>query len=512
MKLAANIPVFLLCCALAGCSLPRLTMTPATEEILPEVATAIAENSNRGVPETTGLTRQLESPYLGSRVPIRSRETPAPLPQIVHTNIDLTYVEPTAISAIGQEIARETGLQVVVSEELLTKEIPDLSWSGPARGALDHLAARLGIHWRWRKQRIELYQTELRFWTIYAPIVDSKWTATVGLSGSVQSGTGGGSNLQANDNVSVSMTTASFWDQLETTIQGLLSSSGKATLNRQSGELTVVDTPNVLQRIDEWVERKNQELTSQVVVKIDLYEVERDDSSSSGLNLTRLLTNLGGRGIYEIRTDTDNTGSYFTFNYNRSPDNPDETRSIEALIRNSAGDDRVSKLTSSVIRGLNGQPVPVFFGDEISYLERRDIVQEDSQSSVRLIPGKLQDGIALNMVPRILPESNQLMLNITIRTTRVKEIKRFPADALPSDPVIQLPDLESRSLLLPVLLQSGETLVVAGLDTARSAARKSTGILSKSDNSQVKRSSMILLITPFIIRPPIEIAGRVEWR
>ena len=482
-----------------------------SESHLPEVNVAMTEHHARGLPASVQLTRQIDSPYYGSKVPIRSTDTATSPPEDIESLIALTYVEPTAVYEIGQAIAQETGLKVVVSNEIATQEISDLSWNGPANGALDHLAARLGIHWRWRKQHIELYRTDLRFWLIYAPIVNSEWTATVGLSGSVQSGSSG-SNLQANDKVSVSMTTATFWDQLEATIQGFLSTSGTATLNRQSGELIVADTPDVLDRLDDWVKRKNKELTSQVVVKIDLYEVERNDSSSSGLNLSTLLTNLSGRGIYEFGTDSDEIGSYFTFKYKRPSQSQEETRNVEALIRNSAGDDRVSKLTSSVIRGLNGQPVPVFFGDERSYLERRDIVREDTLSSVRLIPGKLQDGIALNMVPRILSDTNQLMLNITIRTTRVKEINRFPADALPSDPMIQLPDLESRSLLLPVLLHSGETLVVAGLDTARTSAKRAHGILSKSDNSQTKYSSLILLITPFIIRPPAEFAALPNWQ
>ena len=38
--------------------------------------------------------------------------------------------------------------------------------------------------------------------------------------------------------------------------------------------------------------------------------------------------------------------------------------------------------------------MPLFFGDERSYLERRDVVTEEGVTSVRLVPGKLQDGIA----------------------------------------------------------------------------------------------------------------------
>ena len=167
---------------------------------------------------------------------------------------------------------------------------------------------------------------------------------------------------------------------------------------------------------------------------------------------------------------------------------------------------QVAKLTSTVLRGMNGHPIPVFFGDETSYLERRDVVNEDGLTTVRLVPGKLQDGIALNILPRILRDTDRLSLNITVRTTRIKGISRFPADAGPNDPVIQLPDLESRSVLLPVLLRSGETLFVAGLDTSRTNDSSSSGIFSRQSKAQTRRSSLVLLITPRIVRQPLELA------
>ena len=94
-----------------------------------------------------------------------------------------------------------------------------------------------------------------------------------------------------------------------------------------------------------------------------------------------------------------------------------------------------------------------------------------------------------------------------MRTTRIKGINRFPADAGPNDPVIQLPDLESRSVLLPVMLRTGETLFVAGLDTTRASRTKSRGILSRSNKTETRRASLVMLITPRIIPPPLEITA-----
>ena len=221
-----------------------------------------------------------------------------------------------------------------------------------------------------------------------------------------------------------------------------------------------------------------------------------------------MLRKAFGDDVYSIDFSSDDTGSLvgFQFKNNQEPEKRHHRHRCHPP-RNAAGDGKISKLTSTVVRGLNGQPVPLFFGDERSYLERRDVVTEEGITSVRLVPGKLQDGIALNILPNVLPDTGQLMLNITLRTTRIKGINRFPADAGPNDPVIQLPDLESRSVLLPVMLRTGETLFVTGLDTTRASRTKSRGILSRSNKAETRRASLVLLITPRIIPPPLEITA-----
>ena len=509
MKEITFITVVLL--AVTGCQLPLSTTERAHRDEKAIQSKIDNSRTSRNPLPSKKLTHTTNQSWIGHQIPMRRKKIPETIPEQLERKVDMTYVEPVTVREIGKLIASETEIAVNVASNIQNSLISDVDWRGPASAALDHITGRLGFSWNYIDGRVEIFHTKPDSWTIYAPAVTARWQASVGLSGSVQGGIGG-STLQAQDKVVISMDTAEFWNQLESTVQGLLSDVGKFVLNRQSGELTVVDIPHALHVIGEWVASKNEELSTQVQVHVELYEVERSDNALAGYDIRGIMKEAFGKSAAEIEFGSDDRGSLFGFRITHSPSNATDNTDIGLILRDATSDTRISKLTSTVIRGINGIPVPVFFGDETSYLERRDVVTDEGLTTVRLIPGKLQDGIALNMVPRILPNTDRLMLNITVRTTRIKGISRFPVDAGPKDPVIQLPDLESRSILLPVLLQSGETLFVAGLDTSRVTDSGSKGIFNKESKIDSRRASLVLMITPYIIRLPSELFGNTISR
>lgn len=451
------------------------------------------------------LTIDSDRSYLGDLVPRRIDERSVAVNPKLKLPIQITYVEPVTLSELGRLIASQTGVSVTVDSDIAGHELPDIHFSGTVEQGLDYVTDRMGYAWSGSGDRIRVFATTLRIWKLLAPVAESKWQATVGLSGSVQS-SAGGSDLRAQDQVVFTADSSDFWEQVDATIMSLLTPAGRHALNIETGDLVVIDTPDALDRIDRWIKLKNRGLATQVMLSIELYEIEQSSDAHSGFNLQGALQQAFGDDLYSLKFESDDQGDLVGFQFkNNQPPDSDRT-DISTVLRYAVGDGSVSKLTSTVIRGLNGQPVPVFFGDERSYLERREVVTNEGVPSVRLIPGKLQDGIALSILPNVLQDSGRMTLNITMRTTRIKSISRFPADAGPDDPVIQLPDLESRSVLLTVLLRNGETLFVAGLDTTRNSSSGSDGILSRRKQSDTRKASLVMLITPRIIPPPTEVA------
>ena len=179
--------------------------------------------------KSSALTQESQLSWPGIRTPIRASEPPtAPLPELQET-IDMQIVDQLSLEEVGSLLAAQTGITITVADDIRGTTLDDMSWRGTAAGALDYLSTRLGFRWRVRDGRVQIYYTDHQSWTIYAPVVSAQWQATVGLSGQV-SGGGGGSDLQAKDQVVITMDTADFWPQLETTIAGLLSPAGRSTL------------------------------------------------------------------------------------------------------------------------------------------------------------------------------------------------------------------------------------------------------------------------------------------
>ncbi len=452
------------------------------------------------------LVSETETAWPGSRRPVQVVPESETLPQL-QTRIDFAFAEPVTLLRAARVLSEHTGVRIEIAPELAGISLNGVDWSGTAADGLDSLTSRTGAYWSVRNRRVRIFRTKLASWTLYAPSIIATWQASVRLS-SPTSTTAENSVGESGDEVGMRLDTADFWSQLEASVTALVSGSGVVTLNSQTGELIVVDTPPVLERVDRWVRQKNRELATQVAIHVEMYEISRSADSVRGINFEGLFQEAVGDKAFGVDFGADDAGQLVGLRYSRGAESATDESQISLLLRRAAGNSRVSKITSTVLRTTNGQPVPVFFGDETSYLQSREIIEGDTTTSQRLVPGTLHDGIAINLVPRILPDTDRLALNITLRTSRIKQIVRFPADAAPDDPVIQLPDLESRTILLPVLLRSGETLFVAGLDTTRSTGSDTSAILAQENRHSTSRTSLVLLITPRIITPPPSLPAR----
>ena len=279
--------------AAQSCRLPSWFVEESSEIVhSAEAAIDRSAETMQGFKKPHSLTQESQLSWPGIRTPIRASEPPAaPLVELQET-IDMQIVDQLSLEEAARLLAAQTGITITVADDIRATTLDDMSWHGTAAGALDYLSTRLGYRWRVKDGRVQIYYTDHQSWTIYAPVVSAQWQATVGLSGQV-SGAGGGSDLQAKDQVVITMDTAEFWPQLEATVTALLSPAGRSTLNRQTGELNVVDTPAALSRVDEWVIGTNRELTAQVLIKVELYEIDRSADAIAGLNFDGIIQASG---------------------------------------------------------------------------------------------------------------------------------------------------------------------------------------------------------------------------
>ena len=480
---------------LTAASCTRLTETPES----PVTDDAARKIDQARTERPSNLVTHTDRPFLGERRPFRIGALPANAPAELQTTMQITVLGDIRLRDLARMIESHSGLPVTVDSAVPEITATNTEAYGTVAEVLDRITADHALFWRIERDAVHIAMTDLRSWLIFAAPTTSTWTATYGAPAA--------SGLSAQDQVTLTTTATAIWNHIDTTVKAMLSPAGRHTIDLKSGELVVIDIPAALDRIDRWVAEKNRWLTAQVAIKLDIYEIERSRLGSTGVSLEGVLHQVFGDQVYTFEAGSDDDESFFGLRYRNGQSPASALDDFAVVLRDTYGSDSISQLTSTVVRAVNGVAVPVFFGDERSYLERRDVVSDESGRSVRLIPGKLKDGIAINIMPSILPDTDRLMLTVSIRTTRIKSIQRFPADATANDPVLQLPDVESRSVMNQVFLQHGETLVVAGLDTTRGTAEDSTGLLSFSSRTASKTASLVILITPEIALQPTAVTS-----
>ncbi len=221
--------VVMLCTVQAGCS--GIDRTPATD-LSSRVSDQI-ESSAR-FPEAD-IVKRTQSVYLGSRSPHRTDASQQQESPEFSSPVRVTVRGSATLDELARMIESQSGITVSIDPAISTSSINDIRLTGTVRSALDAITARLGYSWRPSGATVRIFATDVRSWTIFAPTATGTWSASVGVSDS--SAAGGSQQLTARDQVVLSTPNVGFWDEIEQTVQGMLSPAGKLTLARHSGEL-----------------------------------------------------------------------------------------------------------------------------------------------------------------------------------------------------------------------------------------------------------------------------------
>ena len=177
-----------------------------------------------------------------------------------------------------------------------------LRWDGSLSGLLDDVTARMGISWRWRNNQIQLFRLDTRTFQLAILNADTSMNAKVvggTTSSSGSSGTSGSSSLSGEQSTSQQTNVAvssKVYDDIKATVSAMLSSEGSSWLAPGSATLTVTDTPEVLNRIGEYIDRQNAILDRQVKLKVDVYRITFRDTKQIGIDWTAVYSAAKGMG------------------------------------------------------------------------------------------------------------------------------------------------------------------------------------------------------------------------
>jgi type IVB pilus formation R64 PilN family outer membrane protein len=379
-----------------------------------------------------------------------------------------------------------------------------MSYSGPLSGFLDATAARYGVSWEWANGTIQFFRYATKSFQLSTLPGDSNSAIRVGSSGGGSSSSSSGASQDASISASLSV-----WAAIKDSVTNMLSPAiagqpgGRVVTTPATGSVTVTDTPAVLTAVEKYIKEQNALMSRQVVVEVRVLLVDLNSAENYGIDWSLVYQSLSGDFAMAFASAfqaADSAASALTMRIPRSltPATDTQTRwqGSTAIVRALSTQGSVSELTSGTLRTLNNQVAPMSNSRTVSYVASSSTtVVPNVGSTTAMTQSQFNTGFNMNVLPHLL-DGDRLLLQYAINLSSLRALTSFTS----SGSSVQSPDINSSSTLQRVSLRSGETLVLAGFESANSnettqgvGSPKNTWAGGGVDGSR-SRSQMVILI------------------
>lgn len=188
------------------------------------------------------------------------------------------------------------------------------------------------------------------------------------------------------------------------------------------------------------------------------------------------------------------------------------SESVSVLIRALQQSNRLEILSRPQIRTLDNQPAFIQIGQRVPRIQTASVTQVGSVNGVILE----NVGLILGVTPRISPEG-MVVMEVDAEKSEIDSVNQgIPVSISSNGAVIRSPIFNITTASTTVSANSGETIIIGGLitkssnETARRVPILSdipiVGNFFRYDSSLQKRSELLIILTPYVIRTPEESA------
>lgn len=463
-----------------------------------------------------------------SPLPSYARAKPQ-LPVIFSQKVSLAFPGRVALAEVVSEISRSTKISIDVSQDVYdpqgglgtvvsgnasgaapnkkdspTVTLDSFDFRGAMSGALDVLAAKSNLSWKWTGSSVEIFRYESRNYHISALAGSTTRSSTVTSSSNASAGSSGAGGSSGNTTNSGQTTQVkseiNTWSEVTSYIRSMLSSSGRLSVMESSGMVTVRDTPAVLASVDKAVNELNAVLSKQVMINVEVYSVNFSDGDKASVDWdlvwgtatssnNNAYQSLGNSALAGLRNP-------FTMGILKGPL---AGSSVVANALSTLG--KTSLVTSANLVTLNGQSVPMVVAREVGYLRAisTTVTGSSGTSQTSLDPGSITVGFALNMLPRVQPNGN-ILIEYSMDLSDLESLVSFTSNGN----TIQIPTRSVRNNSQRASLRSGETLVMSGFKQV-GAKIENQGVgtpgnilLGGTKQAQNSNVQLVVIITPVI--------------
>ena len=516
----------------AGCAMQNSAKVAATvDKDFVNVYDAFEMAKNPRAKVASGDTVSMsEGVWLGGKSMLLEHKNDLPKQFETDTGVTILLNEPVTLQVLANNINSITRIPVKIDSQIASdklKRTMNVAYTGKLSGLLSQVATDLDLLWYYDKTAIVFYETETKTFTLYALGTDISYQSSV----------------QTDDGNQVYLeTTLKEWEEVESTISSIIGKAENAdfTVSRSLGTITVTAPPSVLARVGDYIARQNKRLSQLVTIDVKVLQVSIANDSGFGLNLAAAINAATGLNIVanpknnfsspeasainiavlsnELSGLTGAThlenGSTVSGAYTNDQINNGSLSGIAgstALIQALAKQGKVSLVTNVGVTTRNNRVAPVNNTKSTGYIKRFESRNFTTVESSTVDQDSLETGFSMQLLPNILENGKILLL---FRMS-VRELLKMASQTI-GEVTLQLPEVEERSFMQEVIMESGQMLVVSGFekqsnnDTRYGIGDPDFMLLSGSRETASTRDVLVVILTPQVLVSPMDAERTIQ--
>ncbi len=517
---------------LAGCTAKESAKVAASVDqdfINAYDAFEMAKNPRAKV--ATGDTVSMsEGVWLGNKSTVLEHRNNLPSQFETDTGVTILLDGPVSLQVLANNINSITGIPVKIDSRIDSEKLKrdiNVAYTGKLSGLLSQVATDLDILWYYEKDKIVFYETETKTFTLYALGTEISYQTAV----------------QTDDGNQVALeSTLKEWDEVENAITGIIGKSENAdfSVSRSLGTITVTASPSVLARVGEYIERQNKRLAQLVTIDVKVLQVSISNDSAFGLNLAAAINSASGLNIVANPKNNLSTTEASAMNIavlsNTVSALTGATHMVgssevagaytqdkiqngslsgaagsNALIEALAKQGKVSLVTNVGVTTRSNRVAPVNNTKTTGYIKRFESRNFTTVESSTVDQDDLETGFSMQLLPNVLENGRILLL---FRMS-VRELLKMSTQTI-GEVTLQLPEVEERSFMQEVIMESGQMLVVSGFekqtnnDTRYGLGDPNFMALSGSRESSATRDVLVVILTPQVLVSPMDTERNIQ--
>jgi type IVB pilus formation R64 PilN family outer membrane protein len=378
--------------------------------------------------------------------------------------------------------------------------VNDFVFRGSLEEALDLLASKANISWKWNGSRVQVFRFETKTYNIAA----LSGVTRSGNSVSIQSDSGGTEGAGKTNTGITRESELNTWSEVRGYLASMLSPNGTVSFMESAGIVTVRDVPAVQRSVSKAVKELNGIIGQQVFLDVNVYSVVINDEDNYALNWNLAWQSLSQN--FNLNLANSPTAIAGATNLTANVINGPFTGST-VMMKALSTLGKTSVVNQFSTSTLNNQTTPIGNNRKISYIKSVSSTPSTTQGvapTVTVATDTVAQGIGMSVTPRVQQGSNKVLLEYSLNLNDVENIETISTGSGDSAQTIQLPTTTVKNILQRASLRSGQTLVLSGFKQSSANITKS-GIGSASNfllggGRGAKNGSqyLIITVTPFL--------------